>query len=141
MSASLRYVEFQAGWFADPLFFGHYPQSMVDGVGDRLPSFTEEQRMRLLGSYDFYGMCQFCCVSSDVSVPQCALKAARFCLFTFCRYFLLGTYYLLFMTFFFPPAPNTITQLPSPCVDGRFKSLHSKVHLCEKRHWRVDRLG
>jgi len=33
-------LEFQAGWYADPVFFGRYPQSMVDGVGNRLPTFS-----------------------------------------------------------------------------------------------------
>ena len=28
-----RNIEFQAGWFADPVFFGHYPESMVTAVG------------------------------------------------------------------------------------------------------------
>lgn len=54
-----RNLEFQAGWYADPVFFGHYPQSMVDAVGDRLPKFTAEQSKRIKGSYDFYGVPTF----------------------------------------------------------------------------------
>lgn len=52
-------MEFQAGWYADPVFFGHYPQSMIDAVGDRLPTFTPEQSERIKGSYDFYGTISF----------------------------------------------------------------------------------
>lgn len=54
--AAQRRNEFQLAWFADPIFFGHYPQSMVDLVGDRLPTFTAEQRVKLQGSIDFLGM-------------------------------------------------------------------------------------
>eukprot|EP00604_Paraphysomonas_vestita_P003226 CAMPEP_0174821732 /NCGR_PEP_ID=MMETSP1107-20130205/9227_1 /TAXON_ID=36770 /ORGANISM="Paraphysomonas vestita, Strain GFlagA" /LENGTH=268 /DNA_ID=CAMNT_0016039067 /DNA_START=678 /DNA_END=1484 /DNA_ORIENTATION=- len=54
--AAQRNLEFQAGWYADPVFFGNYPQSMIDAVGDRLPTFTPEQSQRLKGSYDFYGL-------------------------------------------------------------------------------------
>lgn len=53
--SSIRNIEFQAGWYADPVFFGHYPESMVQRVGDRLPKFTLQQRERIKGSYDFYG--------------------------------------------------------------------------------------
>ncbi len=51
-----RNIEFQGAWFADPVFFGRYPQSMVDRVGTRLPSFTPEQSERLIRSSDFYGL-------------------------------------------------------------------------------------
>ncbi len=54
--AAQRRREFQLGWFADPLFFGRYPQSMIDLVGDRLPKFTEAESKRLQGSIDFLGI-------------------------------------------------------------------------------------
>ena len=50
-----RNMEFSAAWFADPVFFGKYPDSMINNVGDRLPKFTDEQRVRITGSHDFYG--------------------------------------------------------------------------------------
>lgn len=56
VAAAERYLEFQLGWFADPLFFGDYPSSMRERVGSRLPSFTTEQSQLLLGSVDFFGM-------------------------------------------------------------------------------------
>jgi beta-glucosidase/6-phospho-beta-glucosidase/beta-galactosidase len=46
--------EFYMGWFADPIFFGKYPDSMVERVGDRLPKFTREQSKRIRGSADFH---------------------------------------------------------------------------------------
>ena len=52
--AANRKNEFTMGWFADPLVFGKYPDSMIQLVGDRLPKFTEEQRKRLVGSYDYF---------------------------------------------------------------------------------------
>jgi beta-glucosidase len=48
-------LEFSAGWFADPVYFGKYPESMIANVGDRLPTFTREQQRRIKGSSDFYG--------------------------------------------------------------------------------------
>lgn len=48
--------EFAFGWFADPIVFGRYPQSMVDLVGSRLPRFSASQSHRLKGSSDFIGL-------------------------------------------------------------------------------------
>ena len=36
-------VDFWYGWFLDPIFKGSYPQTMIDTVGARLPTFTPEQ--------------------------------------------------------------------------------------------------
>lgn len=55
-AAATRRNEFAIAWFADPLVFGHYPQSMTSLVGDRLPQFTPAQRKRLTGSFDFLGI-------------------------------------------------------------------------------------
>ncbi|RYY72643.1 glycosyl hydrolase family protein, partial [archaeon] len=57
MQAATRHKDFQLGWFLDPVMFGTYPPSMVDSVGDRLPIFTEEEKMRLLSNpIDFLGL-------------------------------------------------------------------------------------
>ena len=42
IEAANRYVEWQVGMYFDPIFFGDWPQSMKDMVGDRLPTFTDE---------------------------------------------------------------------------------------------------
>ena len=54
-AATARRNEFTFAWFADPIFFGEYPSSMQQLVGDRLPKFTAEQKKRLVGSVDFIG--------------------------------------------------------------------------------------
>lgn len=51
-----RKIEFAISWFADPVYFGHYPESMRKQLGDRLPEFTPEEVELIKGSNDFYGM-------------------------------------------------------------------------------------
>jgi len=51
-----RDMEFVLGWFADPIYFGDYPKCMKAACGDRLPSFTDEERDQLKGSSDFFGV-------------------------------------------------------------------------------------
>jgi beta-glucosidase len=51
-----RKIEFAISWFADPIYFGKYPDSMLKQLGDRLPEWTEEERALVKGSNDFYGM-------------------------------------------------------------------------------------
>lgn len=55
-AAAQRHLEFEAGWFADPVHFGDYPQSMRDYAGDHLPVFTPEQKIRIQNSTDFFGL-------------------------------------------------------------------------------------
>jgi beta-glucosidase len=56
IAAAERRAEFQLGWFTDPIYLGDYPSSMKQLIGERLPSFTKEQRDRLKGSIDFLGL-------------------------------------------------------------------------------------
>ena len=56
VGAAERCVEFWLGWFADPIFLGDYPESMKRLLGDRLPTFTENQKALLKGSADFFGL-------------------------------------------------------------------------------------
>lgn len=51
-----RKLEFAISWFADPIYFGKYPDSMRKQLGNRLPEFTPEESALLKGSNDFYGM-------------------------------------------------------------------------------------
>lgn len=55
-AAAERALEFYLGWFADPIFFGDYPRSMRDRVGDRLPRFSQEEMSLMKGSTDFMGL-------------------------------------------------------------------------------------
>jgi beta-glucosidase len=50
------FLEFQLGWFADPVFFGRWPASMVTNVGARLPAWSTEESELLKGSWDFFGL-------------------------------------------------------------------------------------
>ncbi|XVF87289.1 hypothetical protein PTKIN_Ptkin18bG0106900 [Pterospermum kingtungense] len=50
--AAVRWVEFQLGWLLHPLYFGEYPKSMHERLGDLLPDFTEEAK-RLYSNLHF----------------------------------------------------------------------------------------
>ncbi len=54
--AAQRALEFFLSWFADPIYLGDYPQVMKDRLGDRLPSFTNEDKKIIHGSSDFFGL-------------------------------------------------------------------------------------
>lgn len=54
--ASQRCIEFELAWVLDPVLLGDYPCSMKNGVGNRLPSFTEDESKDLKGSSDFIGL-------------------------------------------------------------------------------------
>ena len=56
IEAAIRKLEFNISWYADPIYFGDYPASMRTQLGDRLPTFTEDERAFVHGSNDFYGM-------------------------------------------------------------------------------------
>lgn len=60
VEACQRKLEFAVSWFADPIYFGKYPDSMVEQLGDRLPSFTPEEAQLLRGSNDYFGFNHFC---------------------------------------------------------------------------------
>ncbi|XP_050284226.1 beta-glucosidase 17-like [Quercus robur] len=54
--AASRALDFTFGWFAHPITYGDYPQSMKSLVGNRLPKFTEVESKLLKGSLDFLGL-------------------------------------------------------------------------------------
>ncbi|KAL6280949.1 hypothetical protein ACE6H2_017830 [Prunus campanulata] len=51
--AANRLFDFYLGWFMDPFVFGEYPKSMRELVKERLPEFTEEEKVMVKGSLDF----------------------------------------------------------------------------------------
>eukprot|EP00980_Cylindrotheca_fusiformis_P003968 scaffold874_cov126-Cylindrotheca_fusiformis.AAC.1 len=54
--AAERAMVFQYAWLTDPFFFGDYPSQMKERLGDRLPSFSAQERVELIGSLDFMGL-------------------------------------------------------------------------------------
>ncbi|KAE9621452.1 putative beta-glucosidase [Lupinus albus] len=55
-SAAARRLDFQIGWYLHPLYYGDYPDSMRERLGDQLPKFSEEDKKFLLNSLDFIGL-------------------------------------------------------------------------------------
>ncbi|KAG5889223.1 hypothetical protein JTB14_018646 [Gonioctena quinquepunctata] len=59
-------VHFELGWFANPIYWGDYPDIMKSRVGDRsrregreksrLPEFTEEEKAFIKGTHDFFAL-------------------------------------------------------------------------------------
>jgi len=54
--AAQRQIDFNFGWFMQPLTTGEYPTSMQQLVGKRLPRFSKRQSERVKGSFDFLGL-------------------------------------------------------------------------------------
>ncbi|XP_045820541.1 non-cyanogenic beta-glucosidase-like [Trifolium pratense] len=54
--AADRALDFQFGWYMEPLTTGDYSKSMRAIVKDRLPKFTELQSREVNGSFDFIGI-------------------------------------------------------------------------------------
>lgn len=55
-AAAKRGLDFNLGWFMEPLVYGHYPKSMRDLVKERLPKFSKKEKILLKGSFDFIGI-------------------------------------------------------------------------------------
>ncbi|TCD60704.1 Beta-glucosidase 1B [Steccherinum ochraceum] len=56
IAAAQHALDVAIGWFADPIYLGNYPPYMKQMLGDRLPTFTEEELKVVKASSDFYGM-------------------------------------------------------------------------------------
>lgn len=54
--AAARRLDFQLGWYLDPIYYGDYPKVMREKIGDRLPEFSEEDIELLRNSVDFVGL-------------------------------------------------------------------------------------
>jgi beta-glucosidase len=74
-AAAQRALEFFLGWFADPVYLGDYPETMRSRLGDRLPTFTDQDAEELKGSADFFGLNHYTtaltvhCDDSTVKTP------------------------------------------------------------------------
>ncbi|KAL3537823.1 hypothetical protein ACH5RR_001189 [Cinchona calisaya] len=57
VEAAQRAMDFEFGWFMDPVTYGQYPLSMIELVPpNRLQRFSPEESDKLKGSYDFLGL-------------------------------------------------------------------------------------
>lgn len=54
--AAERRLDFQLGWFLDPIFFGDYPTTMRERIGEQLPCFSEQEKEQLRNALDFIGL-------------------------------------------------------------------------------------
>ncbi|KAI4345748.1 hypothetical protein L6164_012846 [Bauhinia variegata] len=54
--AAERALDFILGWFMNPLKNGEYPESMQKRVKERLPKFSEGDKVQVQGSFDFIGI-------------------------------------------------------------------------------------
>ncbi|CAN6563225.1 unnamed protein product [Malus baccata var. baccata] len=54
--AAARRLDFQLGWYLDPIHHGEYPKVMRERLGDRLPIFSEKDKELLKNSVDFIGL-------------------------------------------------------------------------------------
>ncbi|KAG8440788.1 hypothetical protein GDO86_006500 [Hymenochirus boettgeri] len=67
IEAAERFVQFNLGWFANPLYNGDYPQIMKEFIGNahqglsisRLPTFTSQEKSYIKGTIDFLGIGHF----------------------------------------------------------------------------------
>ena len=51
-----RSIDYNMGWFLEPVVHGDYPFSMRALIGDRLPYFTDAEQKKLVSSCDIMGL-------------------------------------------------------------------------------------
>ena len=57
IAATETYLQFQHGWFANPLLTGDYPAIMREYItGNRLPTFTPQEQELVKGAYDYFAI-------------------------------------------------------------------------------------
>jgi len=57
--AAQRALDWDVGWFADPIWKGDYPSSMRLTCGERLPVFTIDEKELIKDTADFFGLNHF----------------------------------------------------------------------------------
>ncbi|KAJ8746839.1 hypothetical protein K2173_003845 [Erythroxylum novogranatense] len=77
-AAAARRLEFQLGWFLHPIYHGDYPEVMREILGDRLPLFSQEEKILLRNSIDFIGLnhytSRFVAYAADSLEDSCYYK-------------------------------------------------------------------
>ncbi|CDP04149.1 unnamed protein product [Coffea canephora] len=56
LRAAARRIDFQLGWYLDPIFYGDYPETMRERLGEKLPEFSQKDKELLRNSLDFVGL-------------------------------------------------------------------------------------
>merc|ERR1712187_465158 len=74
-AAAGRALDWQLGWFADPIWKGNYPESMRKRCGYRLPSFTAEEQGLIKGSSDFFGLNHYSTAYASNPVAKAETKS------------------------------------------------------------------
>ncbi|XP_053113949.1 lactase/phlorizin hydrolase isoform X2 [Hemicordylus capensis] len=77
IDAARRHVQFFAGWFAHPIFKnGDYSEVMKQRIRERsqgqsrLPVFTESEKQRIKGTFDFFGLNHYTTIlASNLNYP------------------------------------------------------------------------
>ncbi|CAL9078619.1 unnamed protein product [Musa textilis] len=54
--AADTWLDFQLGWYLDPIYYGDYPLAMRERVGDLLPKLSEADKELLHNATDFVGL-------------------------------------------------------------------------------------
>ena len=54
--AAQRALIFSLGWFADPIYFGDYPDLLKEKFKGIIPEFTDEEKLLIKDSSDFFGL-------------------------------------------------------------------------------------
>ncbi|XP_048325874.2 vicianin hydrolase [Ziziphus jujuba] len=67
--AASRALDFNLGWFLDPITYGDYPKTMQSVLGSRLPKFTKAQSVAIKGSIDFLGVNYYTTDYADAAPP------------------------------------------------------------------------
>lgn len=86
LHAAELYIQFTNCWFSDPIFLsGDYPPLMKDAIqkksdeenlaSSRLPTFSEEEKKMIKGTYDFYGLNYY--TTRIISDPACNEQGNR----------------------------------------------------------------
>jgi beta-glucosidase/6-phospho-beta-glucosidase/beta-galactosidase len=72
VAAAERKMQFELGWFLEPMVSGDYPAIMRERVGERLPRFTPEETALVKGSYDLLMLNHY----SSKLVTDCSMLPA-----------------------------------------------------------------
>uniref|UniRef100_UPI00358FC953 lactase/phlorizin hydrolase-like n=1 Tax=Myxine glutinosa TaxID=7769 RepID=UPI00358FC953 len=60
VTAAERYMDFTLGWFADPIFHGDYPSTMLNNkFQPRLPKLTPDEKKLIHGTHDFLALTHY----------------------------------------------------------------------------------